>query len=104
MTLAKGCIIDILHQRLWRGFMNLRQLVIQQEQDSSINVLSKLERALGREFSEEETLKILLNAYKHFSGQAADHMAVHLGLDKILSQEEMDKIYSFEANVEQKDR
>lgn len=66
--------------------------------------IKQIRAGVGQEFSEEETLKILLNAYKHFSGQAADHMAVHLGLDKILSQEEMDKIYSFEANVEQKDR
>lgn len=84
--------------------MNLHQLVLQKEQESSINILTKLEGALGREFTEEETLKILLNAYEHFSGQAADHMAAHLGLDQFLSQEEMDKIYSFEANVEQKDR
>ena len=83
--------------------MNVRQLVMQQEQQRNSDVLTKLERALGREFTEEETLKILLNAYESFSGQAVDHMAAHLGLDHILTKEEMDRIYAFEADVEQKD-
>lgn len=61
--------------------MNLRELVLKKEQQRSIAILSKLERALGREFREEEVIEILLNAYDNVSGQAADHMAVHLGLD-----------------------
>lgn len=84
--------------------MNIRERILQKEKQRGTMILSKLEKALGREFSEEEVLNILLNAYEHVSGQAADHMAVHLGLDTILSQEEMNRIYSFEANVEQKDR
>lgn len=84
--------------------MNVRQLVLKKEQQRNSDILTKLEHALGREFTEEETMTILLNAYEHFSGQAADHMAVHLGLDQMLSQEEMDRIYAFEANVEQKDK
>lgn len=83
--------------------MNLRELVLKKEQQRSIAILSKLERALGREFREEEVIEILLNAYDNVSGQAADHMAVHLGLDHILKKEEMDRIYAFEAEVEQKD-
>lgn len=84
--------------------MNVRELVLRKGQERGTEILSKLERALGREFREEEVLDILLNAYGNVEGQAADHMAVHLGLDTILSQEELDRIYAFEANVEQKDR
>lgn len=92
----------MLKERRGGGYMNVRELVLRKEKQRGIMILPKLEQALGREFHEEEVFEILLNAYGNVKGQAADHMAVHLGLDAILSQEEMDRIYAFEADVEQK--
>lgn len=84
--------------------MSVRELVLRKEKQRGLTILPKLEQALGREFREEEVLEILLNAYGNVEGQAADHMAAHLGLETILSQEELDRIYAFEAEVEQKDQ
>lgn len=83
--------------------MNVRELVLRKEKERGIDILPKLERALGRQFRDEEVLEILINSYGNVKGQAADHMAVHLGLDRFLKQEELDRIYAYEANVEQKD-
>lgn len=83
--------------------MDVRERVLRKEKDRGLDILPKLEQALGRELTSDEILEVLLHRYGSVEGQAVDHMAVHLGLDNILSQDELDRIYAFEADVEQKD-